>query len=1026
MLTKNAIGNLINRYEAVLNKCNVLNKVSSIIRKGLVTTGACALIALTPVHDAKAINLPSGDYYSIEPVQYGTDYYTTFDLVKNGIGANFGLLFKAGPSSSATFNTPAGLANGLILNNNPNYSIATGSGGLHNFNVNINGQNLAYTVTSPSSSLLRIASLTSDVNGGVFYGLNSATNGGAIFVGSPNDNLSINGSFINNTSGDLGGAIILWGSSNNIINGTFIGNSSANNGGAIYAISGSGNSASGMFIGNSSGVHGGAIANASTMDSIDGIFIGNIAKTWGGAIFNNGGQVINSIKGTYIANNAIDGGAIFNSDKSFIGSINASFIGNTAETWGGAIANKGFINTIDGVFIANTAGEYGGALHNFASTNMSDAQIGYIDASFINNKTINPKSLGGAIWTNRSLTFRANNRVNVFIGNMDSTGYNAIFVNDERHDSLISLDFDMLGNGGFVVNDSIVSNGIDFYDVNITGEGYANNVFELNNTMSEVHTLNVTNSKLRIGTVNQGGQKFVGRVYTRNAIFGSQTILEVPVDNGPSLVSSGGVLNVDPSARLHVVGIAPTGTTIDIAQGFNEDSAVYGWSGNNVAYITPTSLQQIKANPFDVNTGTFSVKIYRNSAIGIAREYPEMQSKSANLLSNVDADVYSESAGVRLLSRATDTRYLGRDNSKLATRTIEGLLQVGYLAGLNKTGLDVGLTAANSLQARLSPTGLGTAKGEAPAVTMLNESAALVNNDEKLGLSAGSNMQAGGIQDGFALWLSPLYKHSFAHGFESGSFEHSRATDMGGLSLGADYTFNEMFRLGLAFNLGTGYTRSQGDFDETTNDFDFWALSLYGAFYKNNFALLADVGLSKVFGEVEQDLPSSIGMSTLDASPSSTVWTAGLRAEYTFNTSFMDITPYVGARYMHVQTHEYDVKSGGTVASVEADNQGVWYFPVGVSFTKDIVTKNDWIITPKLDLGIVAATGDLNTTSSTNVSGVSGVVDYTMQNVDGIAFSGGAGLEIVKDNFSMGFNYNLLASEHETGHTLFATFKYTF
>ncbi len=1016
MHTKNALGNLINRYKAVLKKCNFLNKISGSMGAGLMAAGLCACFALTPAPNAHAINTQSNDYYTIEQAKDYTNYYTVFNLVKNGINTNYGMLLKAGPGSTATFDTAAGLANALILQSNPSYSIASGAGGLHDFTVSIGGQNLAYTVTSPSASSSRIASLTTNINNGIFYGITSATRGGAIDVNA-NSDLSINGTFIANTSATLGGAVSLWGSNNINTSGTFIGNSAVQNGGAIYAISGSVNSTSGMFIGNSSGVHGGAIANASTMNFIDGIFIGNSAKGWGGAIFNIGNQIINSISGTFIANNASDGGAIFNSDSSFISSINANFIGNASNYTGGAISNRGIIHSINGIFIENTAKDFGGALQNFASTNMSDVQIGSIDASFINNRTTGAGGLGGAIWTNRELTFRANNRVNVFSGNMDSTGYNAIYVEDSNHDAFVSLNFNMFGSGGFVMNDSIRTNGVDFYDVNISGQSNQHNVFELNNIMSGVKTLNLSSSRLRLGSVIQNGQSSSGQIYVRNARFTHGSIFEVPATNIVNLVGSGGFLYADSTSKLYITDTAPVGTDLNIAEGF---SAMYSWTDNNIVYGGPTSLLQVKANPFDLDHGRFSVKIRNNSAAGILRDYPEMQSSTAEFLSHVDPDVHSESAGVRLVSRAADTRYIGRDDHKRATRTIEGLLQLGYIAGLNKSGLDVGLTAASSVQARLSPTNIGTAKGEAPAVAMPK------SESVEQGSSAGSHAQASGIKDGFALWLSPLYKHSFAHGYESGKFEHRRSTDIGGLSLGGDYTFNEMFRMGLALNLGTGYTQSSGDFAHTANDFDFWNLSLYGAFYKNNFALMADLGFSNVYGDIQQELPTSMQMADVQAGTISTVWTAGLRAEYTFNTSFMDITPYAGARYMQVLTHGFDVSSGGTVANTEADNQGIWYFPVGVTFTKDIVTKNNWTISPKFDLGIVAAIGDLDTTTKTHVSGVSGAAEYTMQNVDGLAFSGGLGMEIMKDNFSMGFNYNLLASQHETGHTLFATFKYSF
>ncbi len=1030
MQSKNAIGNLIRRYSAVLHKCNFLNRFSSPMRKNLKITGLCACIALAPLLNAHAASLSSSDYYVIEETKENTDYYTTFDLLKNDISTNFGFLFKAGPGSTATFTTPVSLANALILQDNPNYTIASGSGGLHDFSMDIAGENVAYTVTAPSLSSARIGALTTNISGDVFYGLTSATRSGAIEVNT--DNVNIDGTFIANTAGALGGAITLWGVNNITASGTFIGNSATNNGGAIYVQYGNNSLINGVFIGNTSLAHGGAVANAATLDSIEGLFIGNSAKQFGGAVFNNSNNYIHSIEGIFIANQSLDvkddslstpylpgGGAIFNGDRGVIDSIDASFIGNTANHAGGALINRGFINALNGIFVGNSAMDGGGALYNFSASNGEQAQIYALDASFINNKTTGATGAGGAIWTNRDLDFQADNRVNIFSGNTDSSGYNAIYVDDSNHDLFVSLNFAMLGTGGFIMNDSIRSNGIDFYDVNISGNNSENNVFMLNNTISEVKTLRLENSTLRMGSTTHDGQDFSGIIYTRNAFFGEGSIFEAPIDNGPVVVSSGGYLYIDDDAKLNLVGTAPTGSSVTIAEGFTRYIPTSGWSDSNLTYTSPTSLQQITTSSFDFDTGTFSVTIDHNSSAGILEDYVHMQSSVADFLSHTNADVDTLHTGSLLLSRAADTRYIGRDNPMLATNTIEGILHLSYLAGLNKTGQDIALASANSVQTRLGSRDFGTTKGEEPVVTMHKT----VENTDNAGLPAGSPIEESNIQNGFALWLSPLFMHTTTNGYEIGNFEHSRNTDLGGLSLGGDYTFDEKYRLGLAFNVGSGHTYSQGDFTTTKNDFEFWNVSLYGGLYNGNLALLADVGLSNVYGEVNQELPASM-QTNLTADTTSTVWTAGVRAEYTSYNDFVDVTPYLSARYTYVQTDEYSIENDGMI--MNDDGQGLCSFLAGVSLAKEITSQSGWIFSPKLDLGVVLTMGDLDTIGSASSADGSATFTYTLQNTDRVAFKGGAGLKVAKDDFSMGLNYNVLASTHEMGHTLNAVFTFEF
>ncbi|MEG6501462.1 MULTISPECIES: hypothetical protein [unclassified Desulfovibrio] len=46
--------------------------------------------------------------------------------------------------------------------------------------------------------------------------------------------------------------------------------------------------------------------------------------------------------------------------------------------------------------------------------------------------------------------------------------------------------------------------------------------------------------------------------------------------------------------------------------------------------------------------------------------------------------------------------------------------------------------------------------------------------------------------------------------------------------------------------------------------------------------------------------------------------------------------------------------------------------------------------------------------------------------VDYVTFVGGVGFEVGKDNLSLGLNYNIQASDHRTGHSVFGTVRYEF
>ena len=374
-------------------------------------------------------------------------------------------------------------------------------------------------------------------------------------------------------------------------------------------------------------------------------------------------------------------------------------------------------------------------------------------------------------------------------------------------------------------------------------------------------------------------------------------------------------------------------------------------------------------------------------------------------------DAYTPGAGNPMLDIMLDST----NSASIADKevAIESSAQTGALSGVATAAMGVSTASAGAVTARNSASGIGS---NAQTIAGLS----MDQNGNVEGLSAGSD-----IKNGVGLWLMPLYKWTNVQGLDAGSgLDAGYDSGLGGIALGADYTFNDTFRLGLAFNVGAGYADSNGDVSKTSTDFDFWGLGLYGTFMKENFSLTADVGYSGVYAKADQDFA---GVANTESKMDTDVWTVGLTAEYVWKTDAVDIMPHVGVRYMSTNTYGYDVEMNGTtVREMGSDTQDVWYFPLGVTFSKDFEANNGWYIKPKLDLGVIIAAGDLKANSDGRepITGLN--TAYEMQNVDDFAFNGGLGFDFGNENITFGINYNLLASEHETGHMVFGTFRYDF
>jgi len=374
-------------------------------------------------------------------------------------------------------------------------------------------------------------------------------------------------------------------------------------------------------------------------------------------------------------------------------------------------------------------------------------------------------------------------------------------------------------------------------------------------------------------------------------------------------------------------------------------------------------------------------------------------------------------AGVRFLSRAASDEYIGRTNTKLAAATIEGAAQLAVVGAVPGITLSASNAATNAATTRTTFASPLLDRSKAAAVT--------VDKDGKVsldtGLSAGSAMK-----NGLGLWIMPLYQGNHVWGMKAENFKTGYNADFGGIALGADYTFQEMFRIGAAFNVGGGYAQSYGDFNETKNTFRFWGASLYGGWTQNNFGLTADVGYIGTYNDLRQKLPTSMRTGELKADVNSHAITTGLRGEYKLETAVLDIIPHASGRYTSLIIERYDVKREGTVFRVAQSQQDIWTFPAGLTFSKDIATGRGWTIKPQLDLSVIPATGDVRTKSRARIPDVGSAATLETQVVDYLTWQGGVGFELKGDNLSVGINYNIQASDHRTGHGVFGTLRYEF
>ena len=101
---------------------------------------------------------------------------------------------------------------------------------------------------------------------------------------------------------------------------------------------------------------------------------------------------------------------------------------------------------------------------------------------------------------------------------------------------------------------------------------------------------------------------------------------------------------------------------------------------------------------------------------------------------------------------------------------------------------------------------------------------------------------------------------------EADNLDYGFNGNLGGVSLGADYTFENAIRAGITFNIGGGYAESSGgDLNSTENRMSFWGLGAYAGWNYENFGLMADVSYTSTWNDLKQDMDSRMGMGDLEA-----------------------------------------------------------------------------------------------------------------------------------------------------------------
>lgn len=1044
-LTKGAIGNLINRYKAVLKKCHLLNVFGSLAVAGMLIMGGVGVAGATDYTAANkeefnkafehALQVESASIKVTSPITDGSGigiFNTKNPTIKNltiDFNGNKYTFTESPVGSPGTVNQTVHLEKDRTVTlKNGTLDVAQGSNvfkmGIQNYcdltldNMVVDGTNLSgdgpyYTMSNNYGDITINNSTIIAKKGGVafdvYYGMSdsykegvSVTVNNSIITGkievTVDDNATLAAGAkhqLTLTGGTLTGGLRaeqgaqLYNEGTTVISDvTMAGNIATEKGGAIFNSDDKTAAKGNLTLNNvdlkgNQAAQGGAIYNKGTLTVNGGSFTGNSAAPADGStvtVSNVGGAIYNandatlSIDGTrFEGNTAAIAGAVNNQyDSSHItGITNAVFVNNTASlSAGGALRNQGTIDSIAGTtFEGNTAGN-GGALWNGAGGTITSIT----DTTFTGNKSTKAAVGGGAI-TNAG----------------EITKINATTFTDNS----------AAGNGGAINNVKGGKASITLSDTTFTGNTAAGNGGAIYNAADSFITFEGTNT-FSGNTAAKGKDIYNEGTLTMT---GDSHLI---VDGNQNIYNaSSATLTVNSGAKLTITDAVAGGEYEVVTGEGNLDIKTGAWSGDNLQ--ASSDMVALSSN----SDGTFTAEgrdahtVFPNLSEGMTNAVNDLYAphKGADGKPWNYADVNSDQMGVRFLSRATDNTYLGADKNAAAA-TIESAARIAFAGAvpqMTKMASDAG---SNAVVNRL-----GFANPADGAQAMDAEGKIVDRNTT-----------------GFALWIAPLWQSQHGWGMEADNLDYGFNGNLGGVSLGADYTFENAIRAGITFNIGGGYAESSGgDLNSTENRMSFWGLGAYAGWNYENFGLMADVSYTSTWNDLQQDMDSRMGMGDLEADVQASAISAGLRAEYKLETSVLDVIPHIGVRYMSLNTWGFDAESnGGTVLEGDGFHQDIWTFPVGVTFTKDFTLDSGWSFKPSIDFSVIPAAGDIKAKQDVAFTGLPGSYEVETQMMDYLTWQGGVGLEMGNDTMSFGVNYTLQAGQHTTGHGVFGSFRYEF
>ena len=457
---------------------------------------------------------------------------------------------------------------------------------------------------------------------------------------------------------------------------------------------------------------------------------------------------------------------------------------------------------------------------------------------------------------------------------------------------------------------------------------------------------------------------------------------------------------------------------------FGEDgtSAAITLASNLVGNVNFINDGVIEIAPDKVSNGAVFTLVDNNATAGQTDlGTVESANKLFGLNDNNDGTVtyvYNKDGAADAALSQTDASIRNMINAYATNEDEPGEFDTARDDGVGFVSRAVNLANAPEIGRSLDSAAQFVTAGGVPQVSLMAQKAGVSAIETRMGFNGAVASAIGEVQGTDAtVWVTPLYSSFESDSFDMGAQEGGVDADLFGVAVGSDFMVADALRLGVAFNVGSGDSDSEGDLASTSNDFEFLGANLYGGYEYGALAIMADLGYTMVSSDIDQ----SNAAGALSADIDSTVFSVGVQGKYVFDVSGFDIAPHLGVRYTRVDIEDYTVSG---VLDGDSVDQSLVTFPVGVTFSKDIAA-GDWDVKPVLDLSVIPAAGDTDVDVDSTFINM-GDVSVNSEIVDSVSFGGKLGIEAEYGSFGLGLSYQYLGSSNVDSHNVMGNVRYSF